>query len=125
MEIDTRKLMIGISEQKFISWQESIDKMITNKFALGDELETLFGRMTHLSIIISQVLHFLSRLRTTCEKIGRRKKSVLLYKIRNLKPGHTFGALFVANHFLNDRCAYYRAHPRYLLSSLQRLLFVL
>ena len=74
MEIDTRKLTIGISEQKFISWQESIDKMITNKFALGDELETLFGRMTHLSIIISQVLHFLSRLRTTYEKNRKKKK---------------------------------------------------
>ena len=58
-----RKLLISLPENKYIAWSEEIKSMMEEGKAKHSILETLVGRLPHLSLIIPAVNHFLSRLR--------------------------------------------------------------
>ncbi len=60
---DFRRLIISLSINKCTAWTEGINKMIKNKNLMAKILETTIGRLTHVSMIIPVVHHFLSQLR--------------------------------------------------------------
>jgi hypothetical protein len=64
-------LTISLPENKLITWTDGIKNLIAKKKVCKKELETTIGRLTHVSMIIPPVHHFLSRLRK------------LLYRIKN------------------------------------------
>jgi hypothetical protein len=56
-------LTISLPPNKFTAWTNDINKMIIEKKVTAKELESTIGRLTHVSLIIPTVHHFLSRLR--------------------------------------------------------------
>ena len=58
-----RKLLISLPENKYTAWSDGIKEMMEEGKAKCSDLETLVGRLTHLSMVIPGVNHFLSRLR--------------------------------------------------------------
>jgi hypothetical protein len=54
---------VALPENKYVAWKREIRRLIDSKTTSAKELERLVGRMTHLSIIVPSVHHFLSRLR--------------------------------------------------------------
>lgn len=71
--IDTRRMIIQLPDHKFKAWDKSIVTLMENKKATSKELESLIGRLTHLSVVMQPVLHFLSRLRYLHEKSENRR----------------------------------------------------
>jgi len=72
--LDTRRLLIQLPEHKYIAWKDSITKMLDEKCTTHKALQTLVGRLTHLSVIMQLILHFLSRLRFLESKSSNRRK---------------------------------------------------
>jgi hypothetical protein len=60
---DFRRLTISLPTNKFTAWTDGINEMIDSKNLTAKALETTIGRLTHISMIVSSVHHFLSRLR--------------------------------------------------------------
>jgi hypothetical protein len=60
---DFRCLIISLPINKNIVWTEGMNEMIKNKNLTAKILETTIGRLTHVSMIIPAVHHFLSWLR--------------------------------------------------------------
>jgi hypothetical protein len=69
---DIHSLTISLPENKLIAWTDGINKLITKKRVGKKELETMIGQLTHVSMIIPPVHHFLSRL---CELLQRIKNN--------------------------------------------------
>jgi hypothetical protein len=61
--LDTRRLLIGLTMEKFAAWSASIHFMVIVEACSYDELETLVGRLNHVCFIIPLARHFMSRLR--------------------------------------------------------------
>jgi hypothetical protein len=61
--LDTRRLIIGLTIEKFSTWSASIILMTIMEICSYDELETLVGRLNHVCFIIPLARHFMSRLR--------------------------------------------------------------
>jgi hypothetical protein len=59
---DFRRLIISLPINKCTAWTEGINKMIKNKNLTAKILKTTIGRLTHVSMIIPAVHHFLSQL---------------------------------------------------------------
>jgi len=84
--LDTRRLLIILPDHKYIAWKESILVMLADKVTSHKALETLVGRLTHLSIIMQPILHFLSRLRyLETRSTNRRKITIPEPVIEDLK----------------------------------------
>ncbi len=64
-------LTISLPKNKLITWTDGIKNLTAKKKVCKKELKTTIGRLTHMSMIIPPVHHFLSRLRK------------LLYQIKN------------------------------------------
>jgi hypothetical protein len=62
-------LTISLSHNKFIAWTDGINELINNKRVCAKELETTIGQLTHVSMIIPPIHHFLSRLRKLLNQI--------------------------------------------------------
>jgi hypothetical protein len=62
-------LTISLPKNKPIAWTDGINKLITKKRVGKKELETTIGRLTHVSMIIPPVHHFLSSLRKLLQQI--------------------------------------------------------
>ena len=60
---DLRRLVISLPKNKFIAWSNDIRETIKIGTTTSKALETTIGRLTHLSLVVPQVHHFLSRLR--------------------------------------------------------------
>ena len=58
-----RKLLLSLPKNKYLAWSESITEMMEAGSSKYSELDTLVGRLTHLSMVIPGVNHFLSRIR--------------------------------------------------------------
>jgi hypothetical protein len=56
---DFRRLTISLPTNKFTAWTEGIIEMMNSKNLMGKTLETTIGRLTHVSMIIPPVHHFL------------------------------------------------------------------
>ena len=59
---DTRHLLLSLPDHKFKAWDKTITKMLKDKSTCEDDLETLIGRLTHVTMFLPSLLHFLSRL---------------------------------------------------------------
>ena len=58
-----RGLTVYLPENKYVAWNCAIkDVLVANKTSYT-ELHTIIGRMVHVGFIISQIYHFMSRLR--------------------------------------------------------------
>ena len=61
-KFDTGRLLVALPDHKYKAWNNSIEKMIKNKETNDSDLDTLIGRLTHITVILPSLLHFLSRL---------------------------------------------------------------
>ncbi len=71
---DFRRLTISLPIDKYHAWSAAISKMIDEKTTTTKDLDTTIGRLTHLSMIIPFVHHFLSRLRELFQKSKRTRR---------------------------------------------------
>lgn len=71
--LDTRRLLVHLPEDKYIAWTKQIKRILSAEWTTHKELESLIGRLTHLSVIVPHVKHFLSRLRHLMERAENRR----------------------------------------------------
>ena len=76
-DINTRQFSIGLPNHKFKVWKQSITDIIKTGTATFSQLDTLIGRLTHISVIFPHVLHFLGRLRRLCHAAVKRRRVCL------------------------------------------------
>ena len=60
---DFRRLIISLPDNKYAAWTTQIEQILHEKSVMTTKLETTIGRLTHLSLVVPFVHHFLSRLR--------------------------------------------------------------
>lgn len=73
---DLRRLIISLPEHKYIAWSNDISNLIAARTVNTKALESTIGRLTHLSLVVPHVHHFLSRIRelhTLTQRIHRRQ----------------------------------------------------
>ena len=78
-EFDTRRLLVALSEDKYKAWSTKLNTILTNGYTNHDELDTIIGQLTHVTVILPCLLHFLSRLRFL-KYAASRRRSVLLHQ---------------------------------------------
>ena len=85
-KLDTRKLLISLPTHKYKAWKNDLIHIVEIQRSTYDELDTNVGRLTHISVVIRPILHFLSRLRFLKDKSkSRREILVPLPVIEDLK----------------------------------------
>ncbi len=57
-------LTVSLPEHKHIAWSGKIQSMLDRRRMTKKALESMIGRLGHISFVIPWVFHFLSRLRT-------------------------------------------------------------
>jgi hypothetical protein len=65
--LDTRRLILSLSKEKFDEWSRDISHMISNKSTTGRTITTTVGRLNHVGYIIPTARHFLGRIRKFAE----------------------------------------------------------
>jgi hypothetical protein len=60
---DLRRLIISLPANKHTAWSNDIHTIITDTTVATTGLESTIGRLTHLSLVVPHVHHFLSRIR--------------------------------------------------------------
>ena len=80
---DTRRLLVSLSDDKFKAWSLKIKTMLANGQTNHDELDTVIGQLTHVTVILPCLLHFLSRLRSLKYSASRRRNVRLHPKHRD------------------------------------------
>ena len=63
-KLDTRSLSISLPPDKHIAWSNNIHDILKKKSSTFSELETLIGRLGHVTFIIPYAKYFMSRLRS-------------------------------------------------------------
>ena len=58
-----RGLIVYLPENKFVAWTNRIKGVLGSNKTRYKELETIIGKMVHAGIKVSQIHHFMSRLR--------------------------------------------------------------
>ena len=71
--LNTRTLEIKLPAHKWLAWSKTLSDMIMKGTTNFEEMETVVGRLTHLAIVIQQVLHFLSRIRQLRDRAENRR----------------------------------------------------
>jgi hypothetical protein len=71
---DFRRLKISLPINKYNAWSAVISKMINDKMTTTKDLDTTIGRLTHVSMIIPFVHHFLSRLWELLQRSKRNRR---------------------------------------------------
>ena len=61
--LNTRELLIHLPLNKFLGWTKDILATISQSVVKGKELETIVGRLNHVAMAMTQMRHFLNRLR--------------------------------------------------------------
>ena len=72
--VDTRNLLIKLPRHKYIAWSKSIMQIIKERTTTFKALEKILGRLTHMSIILPNILHFLGNIRRLCMSAMKRRK---------------------------------------------------
>ena len=72
--LDTRNLLVILPKEKFLAWSKMIKDIIERETSRFDELDSLIGRLVHVSVIIPYMKHFLSRIRQEKKRSKNRKK---------------------------------------------------
>ena len=73
-DIDTRNFCVRLPSHKFKAWSLSITTILQSGSTTFNQLETLIGRLTHVSTVMPHILHFMGRLRTLCYSASKRRK---------------------------------------------------
>ena len=73
-KLDTRSLEISLPMDKFIAWTNNINDILDRKSTTFKELETLIGRLGHVTVVVQHAKHFMSRLRTLMKRASHRRK---------------------------------------------------
>ena len=60
---DFRHLIISLPDNKYTAWTEQINTFLHEQKTTASKLETTIGRLTHLSLVVPFVHHFMSHLR--------------------------------------------------------------
>ena len=61
---DTWRLLIALPDDKFSAWTSRIRQILVDGHTTHAALDTIIGQLTHVTIILPYLLHFLSRLRS-------------------------------------------------------------
>lgn len=97
-EVDTRRLVVSLPNDKFIAWSGDLREVISAGCATSESLESLIGRLNHASFLVPLSRHFLNDVRKKI-KPGRwmKKRTVRLShsEIEDLKLWEQF--LITAN----------------------------
>ena len=72
--LDTRELTVSLPEEKIIAWSSLICKVINKGTSNHDKLDTTIGRLTHVSVVIPYMKHFMSWIRQEKKRAKNRKK---------------------------------------------------
>jgi hypothetical protein len=59
-EIDFRRLLIKLPNNKFVTWVAAIEQMLEDGMSTAKELETNIGRLVHLGLATPLMHHFMS-----------------------------------------------------------------
>ena len=73
-KLDTRALLISLPFEKYTAWTNGINNIISRQHTTHDELETLIGRLGHVTLIIPYSKHFMNHLRQLMYKAKNRRK---------------------------------------------------
>ena len=57
-DIDTRNFCLCLPTHKFKAWHKSIDTILQAGSTSHSHLDTLIGRLTHVSVVMPYILHF-------------------------------------------------------------------
>ena len=71
--LNSRRLSVSLPKEKFLGWSETINKMLHRGQVTPSELESMIGRLNHITIIISHAKHFMSRIRYLFERSKNRR----------------------------------------------------
>ena len=78
--VDTRRLLVSLPEHKLIAWSGTIDRILVDCRCSVKELETLIGRLNHISVILRPSIHFLGRLRFLLARFMTKNKNYRKYR---------------------------------------------
>jgi hypothetical protein len=70
--IDTRRLLLMLPLDKYLAWSGDIDAVIKSSRISSSDLESLVGRLNHVSFLIPLSRHFLSRFRDRVHRSSNR-----------------------------------------------------
>ena len=95
-KLDTRSLAVSLPFDKFKAWGDGIMRMMEKGKTSFSELETLIGRLGHVSVVIQHSKHFMSRLRYLMNRAKHRRiipidqesKEDLNFHLKILKKAH-------------------------------------
>ena len=62
-KINTRNLTVSLPDDKYLAWSTDIKGIIKRRTLTYNKLDSLVGRLTHVSVIVSNMKHFMSRIR--------------------------------------------------------------
>ena len=77
-----RSLTVSLPENKYFAWGSSINDILDSNKTNYKELESIIGRMVHVGMVITQVHHFMSRLRDLLKRSANRRKINLTDPVR-------------------------------------------
>jgi len=72
-KLDSRSLTISLPIEKFIAWTNIIDNIVQSGVSTANELESMIGRLGHVSTILPYSKHFMSRIRQAQERAKNRR----------------------------------------------------
>ena len=72
-EIDFRRLLIKLPDNKLVAWAAAIEQMLSDGMVTAKVLETNIGRLVHLGLAIPLIHHFMSRLRDLHSRSKKRR----------------------------------------------------
>jgi len=78
-EIDFRRLLIKLPDNKFVAWAAAIEQMLSDGMVTAKVLEMNIGRLVHLGLAILLIHHFMSRLRDLYSR-SKKRRSVKINK---------------------------------------------
>ena len=74
--INTRKLTVALTDDKFKEWTKDLAQMITEGSTTHDELDTTIGRLNHAATIIPLFRHFIHTFRNLLKRCGKKPTSL-------------------------------------------------
>ena len=72
-KLNTRQLLVSLPFDKYKAWSNDIVEILQRESTTFNELDSLIGRLTHVSVILSNMKHFMSRLRQERRRAKNRR----------------------------------------------------
>ena len=81
-KLDTRTLLISLPSDKHVAWSASITNILNKGTTFFDELESLIGRLGHVTLILPYAKHFMSRIRTLLYQAKHKRRVKIPTEVR-------------------------------------------